>query len=196
MAGPRGALRAHAGAVHGDAQVRRFTPGAGDVAISRFGVMFFTDPAAAFANIARGLRPGGRLVFVSWQNPGDNEWVAVPGAAAALHVDLLPLDDPAAPGPFSLGERERIATVLRTAGLSDVVIEPVAEPLWMGPDVVDTVALFKSTGIWNSLLRDADPPTVARVSQAVQAALEPFVTPDGVELGSRAWLVTARRPWQ
>jgi ubiquinone/menaquinone biosynthesis C-methylase UbiE len=56
---------------HGDAQVHRFTPGAGDVALSRFGVMFFADPAPAFANIARGLRPGGRLVFVCWQNPPD-----------------------------------------------------------------------------------------------------------------------------
>jgi SAM-dependent methyltransferase len=83
-----------------------------------------------------------------------------------------------------------------TPGAGDVAIEPIAEPLWMGPDVADTIAFLRSTGIWNSLLRDADPPTVARVSQAVQAALEPYVTPDGVQLGSRAWLVTASRPWQ
>jgi len=181
---------------HGDAQVHRFTPGAGDVAISRFGVTFFADPAAAFANVARGLRPGGRLVFVCWQNLADNEWILVPGAAAAQHVPLPPLDDPTAPGPFSLGERDRIATVLRAAALSDVAIEPIAEPLWMGPDVADAIAFLKSTGMWNSVLRDADPPTVARVSEAVQAALEPYVTPDGVQLGSRAWLVTASRPWR
>jgi SAM-dependent methyltransferase len=180
---------------HGDAQVHRFTPGAADVAVSRFGVTFFTDPAAAFANIARGLRPGGRLVFVCWQDLVDNEWIVVPGAAAAQHVPLPPPDDPTAPGPFSLGERDRIATVLRAAALSDVAIEPIAEPLWMGPDVVDTMAFLKATGIWRSLLRDADPPTVARVREAVQAALEPYVTPDGLLLGSRAWLVTASRPW-
>jgi hypothetical protein len=84
--------------------------------------------------------------------------------------------------------------VLGAAALSEVAIEPIAEPLWMGADVVDTVAFLKATGIWNSLVRDADPPTVARVSQAVQAALEPYFTPDGVQLGSRAWLVTASRP--
>ena len=179
----------------GDAQVHRFRPGAGDVAVSRFGVMFFADAAAAFANIARSLRPGGRLVFVCWQNLADNEWIVVPGAAAQ-HVALPPLDDPTAPGPFSLSEHDRIATVLRAAALSDVAIEPIAEPLWMGPDVVDTVAFLKSTGIWNSLLRDADPPTAARASEAVEAALEPYVTPDGLLLGSRAWLVTASRPWQ
>jgi len=157
--------------------------------------MFFTDPAAAFANIAGGLRPEGGLVLVCWQSLADNQWILVPGGAAAQQVALPPLDDPTAPGPFSLGDRDRIATVLRAAALSDVAIEPVAEPLWMGPDVVATVAFLKSTGIWNSLLPDVDPPTVARVSEAVQAALEPYVTPDGLLLGSRAWLVTASRPW-
>src|SRR5262245_5075482 len=181
---------------HGDAQVYRFPPGAGDVALSRFGVMFFTNPVAAFANIAGGLRRGGRLVFVCWQNLADNEWVVVPGAAAAQHVALPPPGDPTAPGPFSLGEPDRIATVLRAAALSDVVIEPLAAPLWMGPDAADTVAFLKSTGIWNSLLRGADPAAVARASQAVQAALQPHLTPAGVLLGSRAWLATASRPWR
>jgi SAM-dependent methyltransferase len=179
---------------HGDAQVHGFMPDAGDVAWSRFGVMFFTDPTAAFANIARGLRPGGQLVFLCWQNLADNEWIVVPGGGVAQHVALPPLDDPTAPGPFSLDERDRIATVLRAAALTDVVIEPIAEQLWIGTDVVDTIAFLESTGIWNSLLRDADPSTVARVSESVQAALEPYVTPAGVLLGSRAWLVTASRP--
>jgi len=179
---------------HGDAQVHRFTPSALDVALSRFGVMFFTDPAAAFANIARGLRPGGRLVFVCWQKRADNEWIVVPAAAAAQHMALRPPDDPTAPGPFSLSERDRIASVLRAAGLGDVVIEPIEERLWMGQDVVDSIAFLKSTRNWKSLLRDADPPTVARVSEAVQAAFEPHVTLDGLRLGARAWLVTASRP--
>jgi SAM-dependent methyltransferase len=177
----------------GDAQVHRFTPGACDAAVSRFGVMFFANPAAAFANIAQGLRPGGRVVFVCWQGIADNEWITVPGAAAARHVALPPLDL-AAPGPFSLGERDRIAAVLDAAALRDVVIEPIAEPLWMGLDVADAIAFITSTGIWNSLLRNADAPTAARVGEAVQAALEPFVTLDGLLLGSRAWLVTASRP--
>jgi SAM-dependent methyltransferase len=180
---------------HGDAQVNRFIAGAGDVALSRFGVMFFADPTAAFASIARGLRPGGRLVLVCWQNLADNEWIVVPGAAAP-HVALPPPGDPAAPGPFSLGDRDRIATVLRAAALGEAAIEPIAEPLWMGPDVVGTVAFLKSTGIWNSLLRDAGPPAAARAGEAVQAALGPYLTPDGLLLGSRAWLVTASRPWQ
>jgi SAM-dependent methyltransferase len=181
---------------HGDAQVYGFTPGVANVALSRFGVMFFADPASAFANIAAGLRPGGRLAFVCWQNLADNEWIVVPGAAAAAHVALPAPGDPMAPGPFSLGERDRIAAALCAAALRDVVIAPIAEPLRMGSDVTDAVAFVKSTGFWNALIGDADAATLARVSAAVQAALEPYVTPDGVLLGSRAWLVTASRPWR
>lgn len=157
--------------------------------------MFFADPAAVLAHLARRLRLGGRLVFVYWQNLVDNEWIVVPGATAQ-DVGLPALDDPAATGPFSPGERDRIATVLRAAALSDVAIEPIAEPLWMGPHIIDAVGFLKAAGIWNALLRNADRPTVARVSEAVQAALEPYVTPDGTLLGSRAWLVAASRLWQ
>lgn len=142
--------------------------------------MFFAYPAASFANIASGLRTVGRLVFVCCPNLADNEWIVVPGAATARRVALPPLDDPTGPGPFSLGLRDRIAPVLGAAQLTDVTLEPVAEPLWIGPDVADTVAFLNATGIGKSLLRDA--------------ALEPYVSRDGVRLGSRAWLVTPHRP--
>jgi SAM-dependent methyltransferase len=177
---------------HGDAQVHAFTPGTSDVAISRFGVMFFIDPVAAFANIARGLRKGGRLAFVCWQKPGNNEWIVVPRAAAAQHAELQPLDDPTAPGPFSLGERDRAVTVLRAAAFSDLAIEPVTERLWMGADVPDAMAFLESMGIWD-VVRDADALAAARVRETVQAALEPYVTPDGVLMGARAWLLTAKK---
>ncbi|HZD69092.1 MAG TPA: class I SAM-dependent methyltransferase [Actinomycetes bacterium] len=179
---------------HGDAQTHRLAPGGFDVAISRFGVMFFSDPPAAFANIARGPRPGGRLVFVCWQNLVANEWITVPGLAAAQLVPLPPLDDPGNPGPFSLGDRHRLEAILDAAGLVDAAIEPVAEPLWLGRDVVDTVEFFKATGIGKTLLQGVDAVTASRVTEALQAALEPHLTSDGVWLGSQAWLVTARTP--
>jgi SAM-dependent methyltransferase len=127
---------------HGDAQTYRLAPGGFDVAISRFGVMFFSDPTAAFANIARGLGPGGRLVFVCWQSPVDNEWVTVPAGAAAQHIPLPSLNEPGSPGPFSL-DRHHLAAVLDAAGLVDVAIEPVVEPLWLGRDVADTVEILQ-----------------------------------------------------
>jgi hypothetical protein len=86
--------------------------------------------------------------------------------------------------------------VLGDAALGDVANDPIAEPLWMGPDIVGTIAFLTSAGIWNSPPRDPGPPAVARVSEAVQAAPEPYRTPGGLLLGSRAWLVTASGPWR
>jgi SAM-dependent methyltransferase len=165
-----------------------------DVAISRFGVMFFSDTRAACANLARGLRPGGRLVFVCWQGLVDNEWATVPAVAAAQHIPLPSLNEPGSPGPFSLSDRHHLAAVLDAAGLLDVAIEPVAEPLWLGRDVADTVEFFKASGIGQTLLRNVDLATSTRVMAAVQAALEAHLTSDGVRLASRAWLLTARNP--
>ena len=156
--------------------------------------MFFSDPTAAFANIVRGLRPGGRIAFVCWQPVANNEWITVLSAAAAQHIPLPPPDDPGSPGPFSLGDRQRLAAVLDAAGFVDVAIQPVVESLWLGRDVADTVEFFQASGFGQRLLQDADPATRTRVMAAVQAALEPHLTSDGVRLGSRAWLVTARNP--
>jgi len=100
----------------GDAQTRRFEPGSADLVMSRFGVMFFDDATTAFANIGTALRSDGRLVFVCWQPLFDNEWMAVPGLAAAQHVPLPAPGSPDAPGPFSLGDPDRIRTVLTAAG--------------------------------------------------------------------------------
>src|SRR5207302_1573289 len=88
-----------------------------DAAYSRFGVMFFGDPVAAFTNLRRALRPGGRLAFVCWQNVFANEWMLVPGAAAASVTGSLPqMPEPDAPGPFSLAEPDRVRSILGAAG--------------------------------------------------------------------------------
>ncbi|HLG01741.1 MAG TPA: methyltransferase domain-containing protein, partial [Acidimicrobiia bacterium] len=99
----RGGLT-HVAFEQADAQVRPFDPGSFDLAISRFGVMFFDDPNAAFANLGRALRSGGRLEFVCWQGLFDNEWLAVPVAAALQHVPVPEMGEPGAPGPFSLAD--------------------------------------------------------------------------------------------
>src|SRR5581483_11483592 len=93
---------AHVRFEQADVQVHRFADGWFDVAVSRFGVMFFADPVAAFANVVRALRPGGRLAFACWAEPLANEWIVVPGAAAVEHVSVAADGDPEAPGPFSL----------------------------------------------------------------------------------------------
>ncbi len=179
---------------HADVQVHAFTGSVFDAAISRFGVMFFADPVAAFANIARALRPGGRLAVLCWADALDNQWMVVPGAAAAQHVALPAPGDPASPGPFSLADPDKIAAIFGAAGLAGAGIEEVAEPLLLGSGIAGTVEFLKATGFGQRLLSGADPETIARVTDAMAAALEHHVTAQGIRLGSKAWLATARRP--
>ena len=99
-----------------DAQVHPFEPGAYDLAISVFGAMFFADPVAAFANIGRSLRPGGRIAFLAWQRFEDNEWLTAIFDALAAGRDL-PTPQPGSPGPFGLADPDAVTTILRDAGL-------------------------------------------------------------------------------
>src|SRR5690242_14804122 len=110
-----------------DAQIYPFPAGSFDVAISRTGTMFFGDPAAAFANIGRALRPGGRLVMLVWQGPGPNEWVRELSGALAAGRDL-PAPPPGAPGPFSLADPGRVRALLAAAGFSGITMEALHEP--------------------------------------------------------------------
>ncbi|MGH9244288.1 MAG: class I SAM-dependent methyltransferase [Acidimicrobiales bacterium] len=177
----------------GDAQVFPFEPSSFDAVISRFGVMFFADPAAAFANLARAVRPRGRMGFVCWQGLVQNEWMAVPAGAALQHVPLPDLGDPEAPGPFSLADPARIERVLSAAGWSAITIEPVAPRLWFGSDAIDFVEFAKGTGLARALLDNVDDTIAQRALDAMRDSLVPYETSDGLRLGSAAWLVTARR---
>lgn len=114
--------------VQADAQAHPFGPASFDVAMSRFGVMFFAHPEVAFANIRRALRAGGRLAFLCWQEPVANEWILALGAALGAPVHL-PQMDGEGPGPFSLTDPHRIRELLRDAGFTQVAVDPVTEPM-------------------------------------------------------------------
>jgi SAM-dependent methyltransferase len=179
--------------VEADAQVHPFGGRSIDAILSRFGVMFFDDPAAAFANLAGALHPGGRIAFVCWQDLLQNEWMLVPGAAAAQHVGL-PETEPGAPGPFALADAGRVDRLLASAGFQDVSLESITRPMRTGSDVEDTVAFFESTDIARRLMADAPPGKVAAALEAIRDALVPHVGDEGVVLNGTAWLVTARKP--
>lgn len=178
----------------GDAQTYAFRPEV-DVVISRFGVMFFDDPHAAFKNLHTSLAASGRLVFVCWQDLFDNEWMAVPGLAAAQHVPLPDLGPPDAPGPFSLGDPERVRNLLKSAGYTRIAIDPFDTTMLLGGggSLDDALTFLRSTGMARALFADAPAETVERAVDAVATALEPYVTPDGVRMGAAAWLVVAAR---
>ncbi|MEV4004798.1 class I SAM-dependent methyltransferase [Actinomadura sp. NPDC049753] len=177
---------------HADAQVHRFPPERFDVAISRFGTMFFDDPVAAFANIGRGLRPAGRLVTMVWQPAERNEWeVAIrPALAGAGHAEAAA---PSGPDAFSLGDPETVERILGAAGFADIAFTDVHEPVYYGPDVdaaLDWIRGFAST---REALQRLDPAASARAVARLRETLSAHLDDDGVRFDSRAWIITARR---
>lgn len=175
-----------------DVQVHPFAA-AFDLAISRFGVMFFEGPEAAFSNVASALRRGGRFTFLCWQERDRNDWAMIPVSAA---LTAVPPPDPApagAPGPFSLGNPDRIRQLLTQAGFDDVDVSEVAESIRLGENATDAVDFWQGTGTARLLLDDVDAETERRAIDAVRGALRPHEGPEGIWLGSAAWLVSATR---
>lgn len=181
----------NAGYLEADAQTHEFPADAYDVLVSRFGVMFFSDPVAAFANLRRATRDGGRVAFACWQGLLDNEWMLVPGAAAAEHVGMPDPGAPGEPGPFSLAEPDRVREVLGGGGFADVELTEVGGPMWMGQDLDDTTSYLANHEMARQLFDGKDPDAVQRALTAVREALVPHAGPDGVVLSGKAWLVTA-----
>ena len=177
-----------------DAQTHAFPPAAYDLLFSRFGVMFFADPPAAFANLWRALRPGGRLAFVCWRALPENPWMAVPLAAALQHIPPPSMLAPDAPGPFAFADPERVRGILAQAGFGGTSMEPLDETVTIGGggDLERTVQFLLQMGPTAAALREAGPETVATVAGAVRDALRPYHGAGGVRMASASWIVTAR----
>jgi SAM-dependent methyltransferase len=186
---------AHVAFVQGDAQTYDVAETAFDAVFSRFGVMFFADPTAAFRNLRRALRPGGRLAFVCWQSLFDNPWMLEPLVAVSQHVPLPPPPAPDAPGPFSFADLGRVRRILDDAGFGDVHLEPRHETLVVGGGrtVDEAVEFLLQMGPTAIALRDVDPAVLPAVRASVRAALDRWAGPDGVRMPSASWIVTARR---
>jgi SAM-dependent methyltransferase len=178
----------------GDAQVHPLPETGFDGIVSRFGVMFFDDPDAAFANLARSLRSGGRMVFACWQELLANEWLMVPAGAALAHVPMPDLGEPGRPGPFSLVDRARIRSVLERAGFCDVDVDESRCKMPMGSTVDDTVAFMQRTEMAAVLMAGVSEDVAVAAWEAVREALAPYAGPEGVVLSGAAWIVTASRP--
>lgn len=164
-----------------------------DLILSRFGVMFFADPQAAFAHLHGLAAPGGRLVFACWQPPARNLWATLPLTALAhLLPPQLPAD-PQAPGPFAFADASRVATILETAGWRDVTCHslPFAMRVGSGADpIADAVGFNLKIGPAARIVRDAGIGDAAR--PVLAHALEPYLVDGVVALPGAVWLVTAR----
>jgi ubiquinone/menaquinone biosynthesis C-methylase UbiE len=168
-----------------DARVHPFEAEAFDVAISRFGVMFFGDPVAAFRNVHRALKPGGTVAFLAWQSMAQNEWLATMFAALAAGRDL-PGSPTSAPGPFGLADPDAVRRIFDEAGFQNVTLEAVSEPVTVGTAADDAFTFIQSLGVARGMLRDVDDATRNRAMYAVRAAIDAHATDRGVQFGSGA----------
>lgn len=183
--------------VAGDAQVDDLTVDdmPYDVVISRYGVMFFDDPVAAFANMARATRPGGRLAMVVWAPLPEQQWLMVPGTAALPHLGFPDVGAEGGPGMFAFADPDRIADVLGATGWSDVAAERRRRRMPVGGagGIDEAMAFLLSTSAGRALFADAAPDAAEQARKAIREALEPHLTATAVELEGVAWSVTARR---
>ena len=164
-----------------------------DAIVSQFGVMFFADHAAAFANLRRALRAGGRLAYVCWQELGRQDWVMIPTLAALRHLPI-PTVVPGGVGTaaFSLADPDHNRQLLETAGFTSITVDNVEAPEYQGADIEDTIAYLQRSEIATTLFAGAQPDVAAEAWHAIVDALAPYVTKDGVYLTGAAWLVQAR----
>jgi SAM-dependent methyltransferase len=166
-----------------------------DHVVSRFGVMFFGDPAAAFANVRRWLKPGGRLTFMCWRPIQENPWMQVPLHAAYTHVPRLPKPDPEAPGPFSFADPARVRRILSQAGFAAPAIRPFDRKvdLACGRGLPDAVRNAMTIGATSRAVQDQPDDVQRRVADAIGEALAPFVSGAEVPLDAAVWVVTTQR---
>jgi SAM-dependent methyltransferase len=173
-----------------DAQTAPLEPGGFDAVISRFGVMFFEDPDAAFANIRRALKPGGRLTCVAWRSPMENPMFSAPALAARPFLPAAPPPDPNAPGQFAFADPTRVTGILERTGWRAVGIEKLDIPQAI-PDG-DLMLMLRRMAPVGAAMQSLDPTTQTHIQTAVLTALEPFMVGETAHFTAACWLITAR----
>jgi SAM-dependent methyltransferase len=176
-----------------DAQVHPFPAGGFDVAISRFGSMFFGDPVAAFGNIGHALRPGGRLVLLVWQARERNAWSTKVREAVAGDTEVPP-PTATGPSPFSLSDPAVAGGILTAAGFTEIGFTDVHEPVYYGPDVAVALDVVRGLRSTRDLLAGMDEGQAQDALDRLRATLAEHQTGGGVLFDARTWIIAARHP--
>jgi SAM-dependent methyltransferase len=177
-----------------DATVYPFDPAGFELLASRFGVMFFAEPAVAFANMRRALVPSGRLAFACWREPRENPWMMTPLQAVYQHVPKLPQLGPEDPGPFAFASEQRVQRILGEAGFTHIAMEPcnLALDLAIGRGLEAAVETALEIGPSSRALAGHPPEVLEAAKNSIHEALTPFVRGQSVPLPASIWIVTAR----
>jgi SAM-dependent methyltransferase len=178
--------------IEGDVTDYRFEPKRFDLAFSQFGVMFFADPAASFANVFAAAKDGGRLVFVCWRASTENPWSAIPESAAKPLLPPMEPVPPDAPGRYSFANPDRVKSILLQAGFHAPQIERFDALIHLGDTPEAAASSSIDAGPLARILADSDDDTRQRVREAVTARLAREMRPGGVSLEAGCWLVAAR----
>jgi len=179
--------------VEADAQVFSFPKGVFDAVFSRFGVMFFEDPVAAFRNFHDAVRPGGRLTYVCWADRKDNPWIRIPTGASKAFLEIPPPPEDDAPGQFAMEREARVREILGGAGWSDVKLERFDLDHSLGKDVTDAAGFISQMGPMSGPFSLADNATKKKCLEVIQKALEPYEGANGVSMRFATWVVSASR---
>jgi len=177
-----------------DATVHPFDPGTFDVLVSRFGVMFFAEPAVSFANMRRALRPDGRVTFACWREPRENPWLMTALQAVYKHVPKPPSPEPDEPGPFAFASEERVTRILREAGYKDIAMErcDLSLDIAIGQGLEAAVRSALEIGPASRALEGHPPEVFEAAKASVRELLAPLMHGDSLPLGGSIWIVTAR----
>ena len=178
-----------------DAQNETFDPGGYDLIMSRFGVMFFDDPVAAFANLLSALRPGGRLCFVCWGPLANNPWFNIPRTAAIQYLGTPAPAQPRAAGPMAFAETDYVMDILTGAGYADIRIETETCDLVGAATVKETANISLNTGPAYRLLKsqNASPEIVASIEADIETAFAPYLQSDAVKVPAELHFVHAKK---
>ena len=182
--------------VETDASTHAFSAQSFDLLFSRFGVMFFDDPTAAFANMREALKPGGRLAFICWAPVPENQWITVPMGVAFQHVSPPEPPPPNAPGPFAFADPAYTEGVLTGAGFTDVALAAYKPHMHFGhgQTLAEIAEFFVEMGPLSRVLAEASPEQSELIRRDIGTAIEPFYDGEAVSLGASCWIVTARNP--
>jgi ubiquinone/menaquinone biosynthesis C-methylase UbiE len=184
--------RAPASFIRADAQSYAFEPASFDMIISRFGVMFFDDFVAAFANLRRAASEGAALRFVAWRSAAENPFMTTAERAAAPLLPNIPARRPDGPGQFAFADRHRVQRILEESGWTGIDIQPI-----------DVACSFSETALARYLTRigplgrvlhEADDRTRAEVIAMVRPAFDPYIHEAEVRFTAACWMVNAQAP--
>jgi SAM-dependent methyltransferase len=183
--------RLNARFVTADAQTHAFPPEAFDLIVSRFGVMFFEDPAAAFANLHGAAQANAQLALIAWRSAADNPFMTAAERAAAPYLPAMPARKPDEPGQFAFSDRNRVRAILDAAGWNAIDIAPLDVACVLPASELD--AYVTKLGPLGRVLGDADERTRVQVLDQVRAAFAPYVHGTDVRFNAACWLISATK---